>query len=342
MTARGWRLPGGSFWQAASPTPSSSFKFCTPDCRGGPRSTIGWRWRCGRAGRWTLAQGRSGEAADTFDACLKQQPGSYPALMGKARAMEQLYEAKMPVAIPEIVTPVRKAVSLQPENPWGVTVLARMSFAYLQQFGEAERLANQAIQIDPRQAEPYLILVETYLADSSPARIQQAVIAARQAARLDPHSPQPLYLLGRALLRQNDIAGAIDALEQSTRVQLMPEAVYQLSLAYARAGKVDLSRHYSQLYESWSRFTERRHLLLALLQHRPRDAQLHAQLAELYLSQGAAEPARNWLRRGLQLRPRDARLHRLLVRAGLTAAGEDKASPVDAKTRKVPSGGEKR
>ena len=49
--------------------------------------------------------------------------------MGKARAMEQLYEAKLPVAIPEIVTPVRKAVRLQPKNPWGVTVLARMSFA---------------------------------------------------------------------------------------------------------------------------------------------------------------------------------------------------------------------
>src|SRR5262249_51088056 len=98
-----------------------------------------------------LAQGRSEEAASAFDACLKRKPDSYAALMGKARAMEQLYEAKLPVAIPEIVTPVRKAVRLQPQNPWGVTVLARMSFAYLQQFEEAERLANQAIRLDPRQ-----------------------------------------------------------------------------------------------------------------------------------------------------------------------------------------------
>jgi tetratricopeptide (TPR) repeat protein len=262
-----------------------------------------------------LAQGRSEEAAGTFDACLKQQPDSYAALMGKARAMEQLYEAKLPVAIPEIVSPVRKAVQLQPRNPWGVTVLARMSFAYLQQFEAAERLARQALQLDPRQAEPYLILVEIYLDNPTPDSAAKAVVCARQAERLDPHNPQPLYLLGRALLRQNDLPGAIDAFEQSTRIQWMPEAVYQLSLAYARAGHMEKARHYSRLYDSWSQFTERRKLLLALLQHRPGDVGLHAQLAELYLAQGATEPARNWLRKGLQLRPRDPTLRRLLARA---------------------------
>jgi len=262
-----------------------------------------------------LAQGRSEEAASTFDACLKQRPDAYAALLGKARAMEQLYEAKLPVAIPEIVTPVQKAVQLQPRNPWGVTVLARMSFAYLQQFDQAERLANQAIRLDPRQAEPYLILVEIYLDNPTPDSAAKAVACARQAARLDPHNPQPLYLLGRALLRQNDLPGAIDAFEQSTRIQLMPEAVYQLSLAYARAGRMDQARHYSRLYDSWSQFTERRKLLLALLQHRPRDIGLHAQLAELYLAQGALDPARNWLRKGLQLRPQDPTLRRLLAKA---------------------------
>ena len=197
-----------------------------------------------------LAQGRSEEAATAFDACLKQQPGSYNALMGKGRAMEQLYEAKRPVAIPEIVAPVQEAVRIQPQNPWGVTVLARMTFAYLQQFAPAAQLANQAIRLDPSQAEPYLILVEVYLASPTPGSAGKAVACAQQAARLDSHNPQPLYLLGRALLRQNDLPGAIDAFEQSTRIQLMPEAVYQLSLAYARAGRMEQARHYSRLYDS--------------------------------------------------------------------------------------------
>jgi len=240
--------------------------------------------------------------------------------MGKARAMEQLYEAKLPVAIPELVEPVDKAVRLQPQNPWGVTMLARMKFAYLQQFEQAERLANRAIQLDPNQAEPYLILVEIYLNNPSPGNGEKAVACARQAARLDPHRPQPLYLLGRILLRQNDLRGAIDALERSTRIQMMPEAVYQLSLAYARAGNLEQARHYSWLYDSWNRFIERRKLLLAMLQHRPRDIELHTQLAELYLAAGATEPARNWVRKGLQLRPRDPRLQHLLARCPADSA----------------------
>ena len=159
----------------------------------------------------------------------------------------------------------------------------------------------------------------------------KAVACARQAARLDPHNPQPLYLLGRALLRQNDLPGAIDAFEQSTRIQLMPEAVYQLSLAYARAGRMDQARHYSRLYDSWSQFTERRKLLLALLQHRPRDIGLHAQLAELYLAQGALDPARNWLRKGLQLRPQDPTLRSLLARV------EARQKRTDTKERRTRS-----
>jgi cytochrome c-type biogenesis protein CcmH/NrfG len=245
--------------------------------------------------------------------------------------LEQLYEAKLPVAIPEIVAPVRKAVQLQPRNPWGVTVLARMSFAYLQQFETAERLARQALQLDPSQAEPYLILVEIYLDNPTPDSAAKAVACARQAARLDPHNPQPLYLLGRALLRQNDLPGAIDAFEQSTRIQLMPEAVYQLSLAYARAGRMEKARHCSRLYDSWSQFTERRKLLLALLQHRPEDVSLHAQLAELYLAQGAIEPARNWLCKGLQLRPRDPTLRRLRARV------EGRGGTINTKTRRTRS-----
>lgn len=282
-----------------------------------PRSGTFREW----LGEVYLAQGRSQEAASTFDACLKREPESYAALMGKARAMEQLYEAKLPVPIPQIVTPVEKAVRLQPQNPLGVTMLARMVFAYLQQFERAKQLANEAIRLDPDQAEPYLILVEISLNDPTPANTAQAVGWARQAARLDPNSPVPLYLLGRALLRQNDLPGAIAALERATQVQMMPEAVYQLSLAHARAGNTERAAHYSQLYQSWNRFVERRKLLLALLQHRPGDVTLHAQLAELYLAHGAREPARNWIRKGLQLRPQDTRLRGLLARVAERSQG---------------------
>jgi tetratricopeptide (TPR) repeat protein len=278
-----------------------------------------------------LAQGRSTEAARTFDACLKRGPASYSALMGKARAMEQLYEAKLPVTIPEIMSPVEKAVRLQPGNSAGLTVLARMAFAYMQQFDRADRLAQQAIELDPTRAEPYMIRVEIALSRPTPENGEQAVAWAREAARLDPGRPEPLYLLGRALLRRGDLNGAIEALERSTRAQLMPEAVYQLSLAYARAGNEERSRHYSRLYESWNQFVERRKVLLASLQHRSADVDLYARLAELYLSQGATEPARNWVEKGLQLCPADPRLHRLLSRTATQAGGDGTGQPQRAR-----------
>src|SRR5207249_1517785 len=115
------------------------------------------------------------------------------------------------VAIPEIIKPVEKAVRLRPQIPTGVTMLARMVLVYLQQFERAEQLAHQAIQLDPNRAEPYLILVESYLCHPDPSNLEQAVQCAHTAIRLDPHRPEPLYLLGRAFLRQNNLPAAIDA-----------------------------------------------------------------------------------------------------------------------------------
>lgn len=267
-------------------------------------------------GDFYLAAGRSMEAARAYDALLKRRPASYAALIGKARAKEQMYEAKLPVPVPEIVEPVEKAVKLEPDNPRGVTMLARMAFAYLQEFPRAEQLAKRAAELDPRAAAPYLILAEIYLNGRDPASGEKAVDAAREAARRDKRRPEPLYLLGRALLRRDDLSGAIDALERSTQIQLMPQAVYQLSLAHGRAGNPERARHYSRIYDSWSRFAEQRKTLLALYRHRPDDPAIHADLAELYLAHGARDPARNWTRRGLQHCPEDRRLRRLLSRLG--------------------------
>jgi tetratricopeptide (TPR) repeat protein len=309
-----------------------------------PRSQLFQEWE----GEIYLAQGRSEEAATAFDVCLKRQPGAYSALLGKAQAMEQLYAAKRPVAIPEIIGPVEKAVRLRPQIPAGVTMLARMVLLYLQQFERAEQLAHQAIQLDPNRAEPYLILTESYLCHPDPTSLEQAVQCAHAAARLDPQRPEPLYLLGRVLLRQNNLPAAIEAFEQSTQLQMMPEAVYQLSLAYARIGDQERARHYSRLYESWNQFVERRKLLLALLQHRPQDINLYAQLGDLYLSQGAVEPARNWAHKGLQISPQEPRLLRILARTSAPVAAPvpsdgrapaDRIVPSDSSAAKSPATG---
>jgi tetratricopeptide (TPR) repeat protein len=261
-----------------------------------------------------LGQGRFDEALAVFARCLKRAPDSYFALMGKARALEQKFIWRLPVGLSEMTAPVEKAVRLQPDNPWGVVTLARMTFNYQARPDPAEKLALRAAGLDPRDAEPYLILAEIALyRPATPANLKQAGLYALQAARRDPRDWRPPYQLGRALLKQNEPAEAAKLLEQSVKMQATPEAVYQLSLAYARAGNVVRAKEYGGIYQRWNDFAERRKVLLGEVQREPRQAEHYYRLVDLYLKAGAPDPAENWLRKAQALKKDEPRLDRLML-----------------------------
>lgn len=260
-----------------------------------------------------LAQGRSEDALREFDQCIKQNPQSYNAWMGKARSLEQLYLARRPIVTADIVQPVKEAVKLQPHNPRGLSTLARMTFVYLAQLDEAEKIARRAIQIDPTCAEPYLVLVEIFLNKSSPALLKEAETLAKKAAELDPSRPEAYYLLGRVQMRQNQPHEAIESLERSMQIGSMPETVYLLALAYARVGDVEKAKRYKDIYKQWSAFMEKRKVLLGELQHKPQDVNLYCRLAELYLSTGDLEPAENWLLKAQKLQKEHPRVRELMA-----------------------------
>lgn len=260
-----------------------------------------------------LAQGRSEDALREFDRCLQQNPKSYNAWMGKARGLEQLYIARRPIATKDIVQPVKEAVKLQPNNPKGLSTLARMTFVYLAQLNEAEKLARRALQIDPTLAEPYLVLVEIFLNKPTPDHLNEAEQLAKKAAELDPTRPEAYYLLGRVQMRQNKLREAVASLERSMQVESMPETVYMLSLAYARVGEVEKARQYKDIYKRWNAFMEKRKVLLGELQHKPQDVNLYCRLAELYLSTGDLVPAENWLRKAQKLQKDHPRVRALIA-----------------------------
>ena len=64
--------------------------------------------------------------------------------MGKARALEQRFISSLPVGLSEMTAPVEKAVRIQPDNPWGLVTLARMTFNYQVRPDPAEKLALPA------------------------------------------------------------------------------------------------------------------------------------------------------------------------------------------------------
>jgi tetratricopeptide (TPR) repeat protein len=260
-----------------------------------------------------LAQGRSEDALREFDQVIRQNPQSYNAWMGKARSLEQLYIARRPIVTTDIVQPVKQAVKLQPNNPRALSTLARMTFVYLAQLDEAEKIARRALQIDPNFADPYLILVEISLNKPTSAPLNEAEKLAEKAAELDPSRPEPFYLLGRVQMRQNKLREAIKSLERSMQIESMPETIYMLSLAYARTGEVEKARHYKDIYKRWNAFMEKRKILLGELQHKPQDVNVYCRLAELYLSTGDLEPAENWLLKAQKLQKKHPRVRELMA-----------------------------
>jgi tetratricopeptide (TPR) repeat protein len=277
-----------------------------------PDNTTAREW----LGEVYLSQGRFDEALTVFNRCLKRDPNSYFALMGKARAMEQRLISRLPVGLTEMTAPVEKAVRLQPDNPWGVVTLARMTFNYLARPDPAEKLALRAAELSPQDAEPFLILAEIALyRPATPENLKQAGLHALQAARRDPKDWRPPYYMGRALLKQNEPAEAAKLLEQSVKMQATPEAIYQLSLAHARAGSTEQAKHYGAIYQRWNDFQERRKALLGDIHREPRQVGHYYRLAALYLKENAPEPAENWLKKARAVKGDDPRFHRLMAEA---------------------------
>ena len=270
-------------------------------------------------GQVHMDQRRYRDALKVFERRLKEQPESVQSLLGKGRALEQLYLAQNPVKVEEILAPVEKAARLAPEDPEVLATAARLKFAFLQgekAHAEAEKLAARAVELDPRYAQPYITLAQIYMArPPTPENLQKVGEHAAQAGMLDLQDPRPPYLIGRISLLQNDIERAIKALEHSLRLQPLPETVTQLAIAYRRAGKAEQADRYSDIYRKYSDQVARRDTLLAARERAPKEVRHYHDLAALYLESGQPEKAEQWLKQARTLRPSDPAGDRLAVRA---------------------------
>jgi tetratricopeptide (TPR) repeat protein len=282
------------------------------------RRALALRPQDGEAQEWLgeiyLDQERNHEALAAFQQCLKSQPYSYFALLGKGRALEQLLLTRHPIPIAAVMEPVEKAVQINPQNPDGLATLARMTLAYLQRPDDAEKLARGAASLDPRSARPFIILAQIALSrPPTPQNLQWAGQYAYEAGRRDLQDPRPPYFIGRVALQQNDPARAVKALERSISLGPMPESVSLLSVAYRRAGSAQRASYYAGIYQQYADLLGRRNALLAAREREPGQVGYDDDLAQLYLEAGEPDTAEYWLKAAQKLRPRDPRRERLLV-----------------------------
>jgi tetratricopeptide (TPR) repeat protein len=282
------------------------------------RRALALRPQDGEAQEWLgeiyLDQERYHEALAVFQQCLKSQPYSYFALLGKGRALEQLLLTRHPIPIAAVMEPVEKAVQINPQNPDGLTTLARMTLTYMQRPDDAEKLARSAAALDPRSARPFIILAQIALSrPPTPENLQWAGQYAYEAGRRDLQDPRPPYFIGRVALQQNDTARAVKALDRSIALGPMPESVSLLSVAYRRAGNVKQASYYAGIYQQYADLLARRNALLAAREREPGQVRCDEDLAQLYLEAGEPDTAEYWLNAARELRPRDPRCDRLLA-----------------------------
>lgn len=261
-----------------------------------------------------LDQRRSEEALKVFERCLKKHPESYGGLVGKTRALEQLFQSFFPVSVPEMIAPVEKAVRLEPDNPEGVILLARLTFSYRTQLVEAERLAHRGAELDPRSAEPSLLLAGIAL--SRPTTVETLRAAAQyaeEAARRAPKDPAPHYYLGKVHLQRDEPVRAVESLRKSIALRPLPEAVSELALAYRRTGNRQQAEFYSRIYRRYMELEGRRKVLLSRLTGTdgPNERRQLQALVELYVEAGQPEEAAAWLEELSRSGMRDSHTARL-------------------------------
>jgi tetratricopeptide (TPR) repeat protein len=276
-----------------------------------PQDEAAWEW----LGEIYLDQERYPQALAIFQRCLKSQPYSYFALLGKGRALEQLLLTRHPIPIAAVMEPVEKAVQINPQNADGLATLARMTFTYVQRPDDAEKLARRAAALDPRSPQPFIILAQIALSrPPTPENLRWAGQYAYEAGRRDLQDPRPPYFIGRVALQQNDAARAVKALERSIALGPMPESVSLLSVAYRRAGNAKRASDYAGIYQRYTDLLGRRNALLAAREREPGQVRYDEDLAQLYLEAGEPDTAEDWLKAARALQPRDPRSDHLLAR----------------------------
>ncbi len=192
---------------------------------------------------------------------------------------------------------------------------------------EGERLAQQAIALDPSFADAYVILSQLYawhaanFADNAGRVLSDAEKAARKAVALEPSSEAANAVLGGVLVEQGKNAEAIRTLRQAASQAPNDVQVWDyLGYGYHYAGLVDLAeqaiRHSRDLNPSppriyWmhgrmltyqGRAHEATEEARAALQRTPQQFKLMGFLGYFLYYEGKYDEAELWINKSLELR----------------------------------------
>ncbi|PYV12396.1 MAG: hypothetical protein DMG23_01225 [Acidobacteria bacterium] len=155
-----------------------------------------------------LGKRDANQLAQTAETIMKAQPSSSQGYVYHALANE------IRKNLPGAEADLKKAIEVAPQNPIVYIRMADLRAAAREKFGEAEKLYEQALQLDPSAAEALLGLVRLYNFQKQPAKALEKVRA--QIAKAP--SGYYYFLLGQLLLRQGDLEKAEEAMQMATQM----------------------------------------------------------------------------------------------------------------------------
>jgi cytochrome c-type biogenesis protein CcmH/NrfG len=245
-----------------------------------------------------LRRNRVERAAQLAERALKLDPRAGCPHLVKGRVL--LRSAAPEVAIPYF----QRAVELEPDLLPGWVALAGWQL-FVKRLDEAEAACAAGLRLDPNNPDLLALLADVKMQRASPVDVEEAARLAERALRAKPDHPEGQYVLGVIALRSNHVPEAIRHLEAALAADgSRLDARSNLVKAYRRAGRQAEAETQLKLLDIGLEYTRKVNVLLIRAQARPRDPDLHWQLAELYRSVGAREKAIREYGRVLELDPK--------------------------------------
>lgn len=234
-----------------------------------PESALAWRYRA-----WVLERLHPNgvETVEAWRRWLTLAPHEREARLGLARLLLQRRES-----LEQASALLQEQLQYTPEDESALLLLAECRLFQ----GEREvalQLLDGVIASGTKEARAYWLRGRERLHASATA---QAVADLRQAATLDPSSPDIWYSLFQALQQSGAAAEEVRQVEQRWR-----QCEADLRLAGQLARRIG---------------------------EQPRDPELRRQLGELFLRNGRHADGLRWLHSALQIRPDYPDIHRLLA-----------------------------
>jgi tetratricopeptide (TPR) repeat protein len=164
----------------------------------------------------------------------KNGPNDFQAQVEAAKAFNQIGR------VAETADYLKKAYAIDPKkfNELGAAGFLGQYYFEQKDYAEAETWFNRAIKADPKEADLYVALAETYV-QREPPQPDQAIAQLQQALGVDPKNGHALGHLVEAYALQKDARGAEETLKRLKETDPTNQrlSVLETLVADLKAGK---------------------------------------------------------------------------------------------------------